>query len=372
MKVLLVVNLAWNAANFRAGLIRALIEDGHEVVVAAPWDEHADRVVALGSRFVPVAMDNGGTIVRRDAGLFMRLVRLLRRERPDVLLAYTAKPNIYGSIAARLLGVPVVNNIAGLGATFIRPSLLTRVMRLLYRVSLSRSRVVFFQNRDDRDQFVRERLANPDRSRLIPGSGIDLRHYAPVPLPAAHGPDDACHFLLVARMLFDKGVAEYVEAARRVRALRPRTRFSLLGFLDVANPAAVSREQMDAWVASGAVEYLGSSTDVRCQIATADCVVLPSYREGVPRTLLEAAAMGRPIVTTDAVGCREVVDDGHNGYLCRVRDAADLADKLLRIVDAGAAARQAMGAAGRRKVEQTFDERRVIDLYREAIAEATA
>jgi glycosyltransferase involved in cell wall biosynthesis len=176
-------------------------------------------------------------------------------------------------------------------------------------------------------------------------------------------------FLLVARMLHDKGVGEYAEAARLLRQRWPCAKFYLMGFLDVKNPAAISRAEMDTWVAEGAVNYLGESDDVRSQIAAADCVVLPSYREGIPRSLLEAAAMARPIITTDTVGCREVVDDGVNGYLCKVRDSEDLAKKMEQMLALSPEARAQMGQRGREKVEREFDERIVIGKYLEAIAE---
>lgn len=374
MKILLSVNLAWNALNFRAGLIRGLIAAGHEVVVAAPPDSDAAHVEALGCRLVPLPMDNGGTSVLRDLALLRRYVAVMRLERPDVFLGYTVKPNVYGSLAARLAGIPVVNNIAGLGAAFINPGLLTRVVRLLYRWALRRSHVVFFQNPDDRDLFVADGLVQLPQTELLPGSGIDLARFQPsAGSPADRvGPANGCRFLLVARMLYDKGIAEYVVAARRLKHTHPHCSFELLGRLDVDNPAAIARSTMDDWVREGAIHYLGAVDDVRPWMARADCVVLPSYREGVPRTLLEAAAMAKPIVTTDAVGCREVVDDGVNGLLCKPRDADDLAAKLLAIHDLGPQARATMGRAGRDKVMREFDERIVIDRYLGAIRRATS
>ena len=204
---------------------------------------------------------------------------------------------------------------------------------------------------------------------LVPGSGIDLERFTLTPSPSPASGRGGIRFLLVARMLWDKGVGEYVAAARRVRRRYPDAEFGLLGFLDVQNPAAISREQMDAWVDEGVVRYLGVSDDVRAQIAAADCVVLPSYREGTPRTLLEAAAMGRPLITTDAVGCREVVEDGVNGLLCRVRDADDVADKMEQMIALSADERTEMGRRGREKVEREFDERFVIEAYLRAIRE---
>jgi glycosyltransferase involved in cell wall biosynthesis len=366
MKIVICINTAWNLLNFRAGLIRALVMAGHEVVAVAPHDEYAAELDSLGCRYVPLPMDNGGTRPAQDALLLWRFWRLLRRERPDVYLGYTVKPNVYGSLAAHWLGIPVVNNIAGLGAVFIKGGWLVHLVQGLYRAALGRSARVFFQNGDDRQMFVQGGLVKPDATELLPGSGIDLQRFQPVPLPCPMG-SSAVRFLLIARMLRDKGVAEYVEAARTLKARWPLAEFGLLGFVDAQNPTAISRAQIGQWVAQGYVHYLGVSNDVRQQIALADCVVLPSYREGTPRTLLEAAAMGRPLVTTDAVGCREVVDDGSNGYLCKVRDAHDLADKMERILMMTCAQREAMGLKGRNKVELKFCEKSVIDKYMAAI-----
>ena len=371
MKVMISINTAWNLTNFRSGLIRALVAQGYEVVAVAPHDEYADHLAGLGCRFIALPMDNKGTHPARDLLLLFRFLKILHRERPDVFLGYTVKPNIYGSLAARMLGFPVVNNIAGLGAVFIQDGWLVRLVRGLYRVALSRSAKVFFQNNDDRALFVNAGLVQSEIADLLPGSGIDLTRFS------SNGDDAALHystsndgrfrFLLIARMLRDKGVGEYVAAAKLIRSRYPKAECCLLGFVDVQNPAAISRAEMDAWVAQGDVIYLGVSDDVRVEIAMADCIVLPSYREGTPRTLLEAAAMGKPIVTTNAVGCCEVVDDGVNGYLCRVRDAEDLAEKMLRMIELSPSARIAMGAAGRKKMELEFDEKIVIDKYLEAV-----
>ncbi len=364
-KIVIALNTAWNLLNFRSGLIRAFQDAGYEVVAVAPPDEYVPHLSALGCRFVPLPMDNKGTHPGRDLLLIWRFHRLLNRERPTVYLGYTVKPNVYGSLAAHVLGIPVINNISGLGAVFIKNSWLTRLVRGMYRLALSRSTKVFFQNEDDRRMFVSFGLAAQKVTDLLPGSGVDLAKFAQVSLPD----QSPTRFLLIARMLWDKGVGEYVEAARQLKCRGSNADFCLLGFLDVQNPAAISRKQMDAWVEEGVVRYLGVSDDVRAEIAAANCVVLPSYREGTPRTLLEAAAMGRPIITTDAVGCREVVDDGMNGYLCRPRDAADLAEKMERMTALSPGELEVMGQRGRQKVEREFDEQIVISKYLDAIQE---
>lgn len=362
-KIFIVINAAWNLVNFRAGLIRSLIAAGYEVVAVAPPDKYVPRLAELGCRYVPLPMDNKGTHPGRDLLLFWRFLQLLYREKPAVYLGYTVKPNIYGSLAAHMLQIPVINNIAGLGTVFIRTGWLTWLVRGLYQLALSRSAKVFFQNEEDRALFVSQKLVSAAAVDRLPGSGIDLNHFVPTPLPHK----TPLRFLLIARMLWDKGVGEFVEAARILKRRGIDAEFCLLGFLDVQNPTAISRQQMDEWVAEGVIRYLGVSDNVAEEIALADCVVLPSYREGVPRTLLEAAAMARPIVTTDSVGCRDVVDDGINGYLCKPQDAIDLADKMAQIVALSRAEREAMGQRGREKMEHEFDEQIVVDKYLQTI-----
>jgi glycosyltransferase involved in cell wall biosynthesis len=366
-KVLIALNAAWNLVNFRAGLIRALVQAGYEVVAVAPYDGYAPRLTELGCRFVPLHMENGGTHPGRDALLLWRFLHLFRQERPDIYLGYTVKPNVYGSLAARLLDIPVINNIAGLGAVFIRDGWLVRVVRWLYRKALGASAKVFFQNDDDRQLFMAGGLVRAEVTDLLPGSGIDLGRFSVAPLGATERPERKFRFLLIARMLWDKGVGEYVDAAKLIHERWPQAECCLLGFVDAQNPTAISGTQMDAWVAQGVVNYLGVSDDVRVEIAAADCIVLPSYREGTPRTLLEAAAMGRPIITTDAVGCREVVDDGLNGFLCQPRDAGDLAEKMERMLSLTHEQRSEMGLRGRAKMEAEFDEQIVIRKYLAAI-----
>jgi glycosyltransferase involved in cell wall biosynthesis len=369
-KIVISINAAWNMVNFRLGLIRALREAGHEVIALAPPDDYGARLEALGIPFVPIAMDRKGLSPWRDLQLLVRYWRLLRRLRPDLFLGYTAKPNVYGSLAARALGIKVINNVSGLGTAFIRGGLLTRLVSFLYRIAFRRSATIFFQNEEDRDLFLAERLVTPAQARLLPGSGVDLAHFAPAMAHAGgHG---VVTFLLVARLLWDKGVGEYVEAARRVRGSFPATRFQLLGFLDVENRTAVPRAEVDRWVEEGLIDYLGQSDDVRPFIAGADCVVLPSYREGLPRTLLEAAAMARPLIATDVPGCRHAVEAGATGLLCTVRDPESLAAAMIEMIEAGPERRADWGRAGRRKVEREFDEALVAKLYLQAIADAFA
>lgn len=366
MKIVICINTSWNILNFRQGLIAALLEQGHEVIALAPKDAYSPRLIELGCRFVDMPMPNGGTNPVEDLGLLMRFKRFFRDERPDVFLGYTAKPNIYGSIAARSFGIPVINNIAGLGAVFISKSLVTMVVKVLYRLALSSSACVFFQNKSDRELFIEHGIIRHGRIDLVPGSGINLTSFQPRTTLITNDVRPF-RFLLIGRMLKDKGVVEFVEAARTLRARHQAVEFALLGAADYDNPAAISHREVDAWVREGCVTYLGTRDDVRAEIDAADCIVLPSYREGTPRTLLEAAAMAKPIVTTNAVGCREVVTHGLNGFLCEVANASDLASKMENMLNLSEVERREMGLAGRRKMEAEFDEQLVVSKYLETI-----
>jgi glycosyltransferase involved in cell wall biosynthesis len=353
-RIVVSANAAWNIVNFRSGLIRGLRTSGFEIVVVA-----GGELKNLDCLFVPVEIDKKGSNPLRDLRLLAAYRRILRAQKPVAYLGFTIKPNIYGSMAAHTLGIPVFNNVSGLGTVFIRRSWLTAPVKLLYRLAFRKSHTVFFQNEDDRRLFTDGRLVDPKRTVLLPGSGVDLERFQ---MTAALGtpPPGGLNFLLVARLLWDKGVGEYVDAARLFKAKHPHAHFSILGFLDAENRTAISRQTVDKWVAEGIIDYLGESDDVRPFLAKADCVVLPSYREGTPRSLLEAAAMGKPLITTDVPGCREVVDDGVNGFLCRVQDPDDLAAKMSDFAALSPAAVKAMGQAGRAKAERQFDERIVV------------
>ena len=363
-RIVIACNTSWNLVNFRSGLIRALVAAGYEVIALAPQDAYSSQLARLGCRFIAVPMDNNGTHPGRDLMLLVRYIRVLRSLQPGAYLSYTVKPNIYGSMAAHWLKIPVVNNIAGLGTAFIKGGWLNRVVRRLYRAALYRSARVFFQNSDDRNLFISGGLVAAEKTDTLPGSGIDLQKFVPHELPA----EPPVRFLLVARMLWDKGVGEFVAAARILKHRNLNVECYLLGFLDNENPVAVSAGQIDEWEQEGVVSYLGASDDVAEQVNKASCVVLPSYREGLPRALLEAAAMARPVVATDAVGCRDVVNHGMSGYLCRLRDPEDLADKMEQIATLSPAERRAMGLRGRAKVEREFDEKIVIQRYLDTVA----
>lgn len=365
MLIFLVGNTAWSIYNFRYGLVLRLIDLGHKMTVVAPKDDFSDKLRAMGCEVVDMPMAAKGVNPREDLALLRKMWRLYKDARPDFIFHYTIKPNIYGSFAAQMAGVPSIAVTTGLGYTFINHNWVARVARLLYKAAFLNPEEVWFLNEDDRQAFLEHRLVSPEKAVLLHGEGVDTTHFCPHSTTLADG---RTRFLLVARMLWDKGVGEYVKAARQVRKQHPDAVFQLLGECGLPNPSVISREQMAEWEHEGVIEYFGTTTDVRPYLAQADCLVLPSYREGVPRTLLEAAAMGKPLIATNAPGCRDVVINGKTGWLCPVKDAEALADCMVQLLTMPVADRQAMGMAGRRFIEQNFDEQKVVAHYLATLA----
>lgn len=360
-RFLVIAGFADSLLGFRGPLIVALQAQGLQVHVAAPGlaPDSAARAQLEAKDLVvhDIPLHRTGQNPLADLRSLWALWRLMRRVRPQYVLGYTIKPVIYGSLAAWLAGVPRrFALITGLGYAFQdeggRGGLRALVQRL-YAVALARVQVVFFQNPDNQRVFVdRGLLARGVMSVVVNGSGVEVDRFSVQPLPVG-GP----HFLLIARLLGDKGVREYAAAARHVRAQYPQARFALVGWID-ENPDAIAQAELDAWVAEGVVDYLGRLADVRPAIAACSVYVLPSYHEGTPRTVLEAMAMGRAVITTDAPGCRETVVDGDNGFLVPVKSVDALAAAMLRFVDdPGLAAR--MGARSRAVAEDKYDVHKV-------------
>jgi glycosyltransferase involved in cell wall biosynthesis len=364
--IVISANSSWNIVNFRGGLIRSLRNRGYEIAVAAPRDEYSSRLAELGASFIEVKMNSAGSSVAEDLRLLWDYLKLFRRLQPSAYLGFTVKPNIYGSLAARAVGAKVINNISGLGTAFIKQGFLTALVAQLYRFSFRKSSTIFFQNADDMKLFVDRGLVRQKQVDLLPGSGVDLERFKPGKAARAPGP---FRFLLVGRLLWDKGVGEYVEAARLVRRTYPDVRFQLLGPIGSINRTAVPSSDVERWQTEGVIEYLGKSDDVRGAMEQADCIVLPSYREGLPRALLEGSAMGKPLIATDVPGCRDVIVDGETGYLCAVRSADSLAAAMVKMLETSPSERLEMGRRGRRKVEDEFCETRVVAKYLEALGD---
>lgn len=369
-KVIITSNTSWYLYNFRKNTILSLIDVGYHVVAIAPQDEYSKKISDLGCDFINIDIDQGGTNPVKDVKTFFNFFKSYSTVKPSVVLNFTPKNNIYSTLAAKLCHAKVINNIAGLGMVFINESFASKLARFLYKVSQHKADKVFFQNEDDRKLFLDNKLVDESITDRLPGSGVDLTRFTLQ--PAAD--DGVVRFLLIARMLYDKGIGHYVEAARILKAkYGGSVEFQLLGFVGVNNPSAITEAEMQAWVDEGIVNYLGVSDSIEENIAKVDCMVLPSfYREGVPKSLLEAGAMGKPIVTTDNVGCRETVDDGVNGYLCELRSTESLTAKLELMIQMPHEQRLEMGRQSRLKIEREFDEQIVINKYLDAIKECLA
>ena len=368
--VTLSANTSWYLFNFRASTLRELVANGYRVICLSPWDRYSDRLVSeLGCEWFPLAMRNSGSNPIQDLRLVIQFWRYYRCFRPHAVLHFTVKNNVYGTWAARALDVPAINNVSGLGTAFIRKGLVSAVVRLLYRSSQPFAHRVFCQNEEDLQQLVDSKLVPAARLELLPGSGVDLQRFTPQ-LKRSH--DGPFRFLYAGRMLADKGLYELIAAVRALRAAGLECTLWLSGFADVENVSAISQAQMDAWGREPGVEWLGPSDVMETLYAQVDCVVLPSYREGMPRSLLEAGAMGLPVVATDVPGCRNIVRDGHNGFLCRVRDSEALLQAMQKMLAMSADQRRLMGQNGRVLVVEKYDEARVVEATMRAISNARA
>ena len=363
-RVLLFANSSWFLWNFRVTLARRLSEEDWEVVFVAPADDYSGRLAEVG-QFVPLKLNRKGRNPIIELWALVRVIHLLRALRPDVVLTWTPKANIYGALAGGLLATPVIPNVTGLGFAFVRRSWLAQVCGTLYRLAFRRHRVVFFENSDDRDQFMFARWVQKGSARLIPGAGVDLKRFR----PRSPRPHDGFVFLFVGRLIADKGLRELVEAVRIVTTEGLDARLRLAGLVDPGNPTTITESEIRAWEREAIVEYLGATDAVEVPVADSDCVVLPSYREGMPRVLLEASACARPIITTDTPGCREAVRDGITGFLCKPGDVASLAQAMRKMMALSLVEREAMGKAGRELMKQTFAEEIVIDTYLAALSD---
>ncbi|HNP77860.1 MAG: glycosyltransferase family 4 protein [Cyclobacteriaceae bacterium] len=365
MKVAIVLNTSWNIYNFRMNFVRALIRQGYEVHTIAPNDEFTHYLTEAGCHHHPVKMDSRGINPIKDTALIIELWSIYRKVRPDIILHYTIKPNVYGSLAASFLRIPSINNVCGLGTVFLKDNLLSKVAKFLYRWTFRFPRKVFFQNPDDQNLFIDQKLVSAEHTDLLPGSGIDLHHFAPAPFQR----NRKFTFLLISRLITDKGILEYVDAVRKLKELGIEARFQILGAKDPKHQRGIPLDLIESWINTQTIEYLGTTRDVRPFIHAADCIVLPSYREGTPHTLLEAASCSKPIITTNVPGCHQVVEHQHNGLLCKVKDADDLASTMRQMAAMDDNTLRFFGENGRRKMETEFSEDLVINKYIASIKE---
>jgi glycosyltransferase involved in cell wall biosynthesis len=362
--IAIVSNTSWYIYNFRLGLLNSLQSQGCKIIIIAPRDEYSSKLKSLGFEYHDIKINNKGTNPLEDMKLIYDFYKLYKSTIPDIILLNTIKPNIYGSMAAGILGIPVISNISGLGTVFLNEKLSSKIARLLYKLALRVPKKVFYQNIHDKELFIKSNYVKKEQTDLLPGSGIDTDKFKPFSKDS--NKNEVMRFLFIGRLLKDKGLIEYVEASKLMNTHR-KVECCILGSFYSDNPSAISKHEMNRWEAQGFIKYIGVSDNVKSIISDYDCVVLPSYREGLSKVLLESASMAKPIITTDVPGCREVVDDGVNGYLCKPKNIEDLAKKMKLMFDLSYEARKTMGEAGRIKIKKEFDENIVIDKYLNAI-----
>ncbi|SFC31789.1 Glycosyltransferase involved in cell wall bisynthesis [Parapedobacter composti] len=364
-RIALVSNTSWSFVKFRLPLLIRLKAAGYGVIVVAPPDEESAVFAEHGLTYVPLLkLQQKGKNPWHDYRLYREIRQIYATWRPDLAIHYTIKPNIYATKAASSLGIPCIAVITGLGYAYINGGLLAKITDFLYKHALKHAEQVWFLNRDDRAVFVQTRkIVQASRAVLLNGEGIDAKKRFNPEGVERKRESGALRFLFVGRLLHDKGIGEYVEAAAQVKARHPEMEFNILGYLNVDNPSAVRAETLAAWEERGVVKYLGAVADVRSVLLQHDCVVLPSYREGMSTTLMEAAALGLPLIATDIPGCKELVDEGVTGFLCRPKDVSSLANRMADFIRLSPSARLAMGQQGREKMLREFDMDAVIAYY---------
>ena len=361
--IALVSNSAWSLYNFRLDLIRSLHKRGYNTLVIAPDDEYSPLLTREGSRYMAIAFNNRSENPLGDFNLYLQLKKIYREQKPDFIFHYVIKPNIYGSLAAASYSIPSIAVITGLGYSFASKNWLFRIVRGLYRLALRKTEAVWFLNNEDAKMFVSERIVNIEKMKILPGEGVNPDYFSNG--PGKNGRNgDPFTFLMSTRLLKSKGIAIYADAARILKRKNYDVRFELIGFFEKGHPDSISEEDLGKWEREGLIIYSGFAKDVRPFLQKSDCLVFPSaYNEGVPRCLLEAASMDLPIITSYNRGCKEVVLNNSNGYLCNINDPFDLADKMEKMLNLAPEERERMGKNGRALVISKFNVASVVEEY---------
>lgn len=361
-----VANTSWSVYKFRLYLIEKLIAHGFSVYVLAPRDPYTERFEAIsGLTYIELKHYRSKSIsLLQNFRLIKELAAHYRHIRPEIIFHYTIKANIFGSIAAARAGIPCVSVVTGLGYAFLGQNWLQASVQILYRKALQKNLEVWFLNPDDREVFLTKKIVGKEKSFLLPGEGIDTHAFYPAPYE--NGKKEIV-FLLIGRIIKHKGIYEFAKAAELLQQKGLAVKLQLLGFFDERNPVAISRAQVAEWERRNIINYLGHTDEVIPFIEKADCIVLPSYREGLPLSLLEGASMCKALIATDVAGCRELIRNGVNGYLCKKKDWADLAGKMEKYYQLPAAEKRQMGIEGRNWILERFNRDRIVDIYLDKI-----
>lgn len=357
-KVLILVNHDVVIYNFRKELVERLLKDEYEVYISSPYGERIDDLVAMGCKHIEAKIARHGTNVIEELKLLNYYKKIIKEIEPDVVLSYTIKPNIYGGMACRMLKIPYIANITGLGTAVENRGLMQNITITLYRIAFKKINCLFFQNTENRQFFIDKSLA-VDKHRLIPGSGVNLEHFNVLDYPS----DETIEFTFISRIMKEKGIEQYIEAAEYIRNKYPNTRFHICGFCE-----ETYEDKLRILHNKGVIQYHGMQRDIREILAKTHCTIHPTYYpEGMSNVLLESAACGRPIITTNRSGCRETVDDGVNGFIVEQQNSRDLIEKIEKFLKLSYEEKRLMGLAGRKKVEKEFDRQIVVEAYMDEI-----
>ncbi|MCL2798412.1 MAG: glycosyltransferase family 4 protein [Firmicutes bacterium] len=363
MKILIIAGSEHFLYGFKKELICALAESGHEIVVSTPTGSMHAELAALPCRIIDTPVDRRGLNPLKDAKLYRQYKKMMAQEQPDKVITYTVKCNVYGGMAARKKKIPYYTNVTGVGTGF-QKKLLRRIVIFLYKKALKNVSGVFFENDANRDVFIKNKIIGADKAVSVNGSGVNLEEFSYKELPGAELPDEAfkTDFLFLGRVMKEKGIDEFLCCAKKAKEEALDAAFSIVGGLEENY-----KERLEALNADGTVRYYGFQKDVKPFIERCDCVVLPSYHEGMSNTLLEGAAMGRPLITSDIPGCQEAVLDGESGYLAQKSNADDLYDKIKKYLSLDVEARNVMSLASRAHMEAHFDRKEVVQKTLEVI-----
>jgi len=368
-KIAVIENGLISTYTMREALMLHLIREGCEVYILTHTNSFVQQVEKMGLKVVNVGSGNLNPV--KVFKYIYNIRRALRKIKPDVCLTFSIRPAIWGNLITRELNIPTITNITGIGPLFISKNLVYRTARRMYKRALDKTKKVFFQNYDDMNLFLERKFVKVSVAERIPGSGIDYNKFKPIILKEKD--PDTFIFLFIGRLIKDKGIFEYINAARFIRKKFPNIVFNVIGPFWTQNlkKNTITQSQLQNWIDEGVIDYLGEKKDVRKFIAEADCIVLPSYREGTSNTLLEAASMGKPAIASNTTGCKEIVADRVTGFLCRVKDEHDLAEKMEEMILLPLEERNEMGVKARIKIIKEYDKQIVIDAYLKAIREAT-
>ncbi len=367
-KIVVIENGLFSTYTMREGLMMHLLKEGCDVYILTHTNRFVPQVEKMGLKVINIGSGNLNPV--KVSKYIYNLRKALKKIKPDVCLTFSIRPAIWGNLITRQLKIPTITNITGVGPLFISKNIVYRTARTLYRNALSKTKKVFFQNFDDMNLFIERRFVKSSIAERIPGSGIDFKKFSPIILKERDS--HSFIFLFIGRLIKDKGIFEYIDAARIIRKKYPNAVFNVMGPFWTQNlkKNTITHTQLQHWIDEGVIDYLGEKKDVRKFIAEADCIVLPSYREGTSNTLLEAASMEKPTITTNATGCKEIVSDNVTGFLCNVRDEQDLADKMEKMILLPSEERKEMGKKARQKIIKEYDKQIVIQAYLRAIREA--